>query len=182
MGFVEVSRRAKRRPHQIRSVFAPFFARLRLGVAVGVGALSALLTGAYPIAARAQEDLATIEKAARQEGPMIWYVSFYGADIAEKTAAAFAKKYDGLVVKVVRATTGGIFLRLCQDLRANKTVASVVTMSGIGDHYGLLVRDKVLATYLPRNADAIIETARLTIVPGLVYPMGGGLMAIAYNI
>jgi iron(III) transport system substrate-binding protein len=181
MGFAESSRHVPGRQQGDGPGFGQFFASARRSIAVVLAALFAVLSGAYPNVARAQEDLAAIEKAARQEGPMTWYVSFYGTDIAEKTAAAFAKKYEGLTVKVVRATTGGIFQRLNQDLRANNTVASVVSMSGIGDHYGLLIRDKVLATYTPRNADAIIETARPTIVPGLVYPIGGGLMAMAYN-
>lgn len=131
--------------------------------------------------ADAQSDLAAIEKEARKEGPMTWYLSFYGADIGEKTAKAFTAKYPGLTVKVVRATTGGIFQRLNQDLRANNTVASVVTMSGIGDHYGQLIKGKHLAEYTPGNAALIIPQAKPTIIPGYVYPMGGGLMALAYN-
>ena len=73
---------------------------------------------------------------------------------------AFSKKYEGLTVKAVRATTGGIFQRLNQDLRANNTVASVVSMSGIGDHYGLLMRDKHLASYVPPSASKIIGAAK----------------------
>ena len=72
--------------------------------------------------------------------------------MADKTAEAFGKKYPGLTVKAVRATTGGIFQRMNQDLRANNAVASVFSMSGIGDHYGQLMRDKHLASYMPPSA------------------------------
>ncbi|MGE5511539.1 MAG: ABC transporter substrate-binding protein [Bacteroidota bacterium] len=143
--------------------------------------LAVVLAVNWSASARAQEDLAAIEKAARQEGPMTWYVSFYGADLAEMAVAAFSKKYPGLVVKPVRATTGGIFQRVNQDLRANNPVAGVLSMSGIGDHYGILLRGKSLASYVPANASKIIATARPAIVEGYVYPFGGGLMAMAYN-
>lgn len=143
--------------------------------------LAAGLAAAGPANVQAQEDLAAIEKAAHQEQPMTWYVSFYGADLAEKAAAAFTAKYPGLTVKPVRATTGGIFQRLNQDLRANNTVASVVSMSGIGDHYGILIRGKHLAKYVPAAASNIIPAAKPVIVDGYVYPFGGGLMALAYN-
>ncbi|NJO35437.1 MAG: extracellular solute-binding protein [Rhodospirillales bacterium] len=153
-----------------------FLARSALGaaLAVGVPALSSR-------DASAQADFSELEKAARQESPMTWYVSFYGTEIAEKAVAAFSAKYPGLTIKVVRATTGGTFQRLNQDLRANNVVASVVTMSGIGDHYGELLRGKHLAEYTPKNADKILEQFKPTIVANYVYPMAGGLMAMAYN-
>lgn len=112
---------------------------------------------------------------------MTWYVSFYGQELADKTAEAFAKKYPGLTVKAVRATTGGIFQRVNQDLRANNAVASVLSMSGIGDHYGLLMKDKRLASYTPPSATKIIGAAKPAIVENYVYPFAGGLMAMAYN-
>lgn len=131
--------------------------------------------------AAAQADLSELEKAARQEAPMTWYVSFYGTATAEKAVAAFSAKYPGLTVKVVRATTGGMFQRLNQDLRANNVVASVVTMSGIGDHYGELLRGKHLAEYTPTSAGKILDAFKPAIVSNYVYPMAGGLMAMAYN-
>lgn len=155
---------------------AGVLARSALGAAVAVGAFALLSSNAS-----AQADFADLEKAARQESPMTWYVSFYGTEIAEKAAAAFSKKYPGLTVKVVRATTGGTFQRLNQDIRANNVVASVVTMSGIGDHYGELLRGKHLAEYTPKNAGKILEQLKPTIVTNYVYPMAGGLMAMAYN-
>lgn len=154
----------------------------RLTVYVTMVALVTLVSAfALTSESRAQEDLAAIEKAARQEGPMTWYVSFYGADTADLTTTAFAKKYPGLTVKAVRATTGGIFQRVNQDLRASNAVASVISMSGIGDHHGQLMRDKHLASYKPASASAIIPAFKGGVVEGFIYPMGGGLMALAYN-
>jgi iron(III) transport system substrate-binding protein len=155
---------------------ARFAARSALGVATAVGLLALASRDAS-----AQADFAELEKAARQESAMTWYVSFYGTEIAEKAVAAFSAKYPGITVKVVRATTGGTFQRLNQDLRANNVVASVVTMSGIGDHYGELLRGKHLAEYTPKNAEKILDSFKPTIVPNYVYPMAGGLMAMAYN-
>lgn len=150
--------------------------RAALGAVLAIG-----LATATGHTARAEENMAAIEKAARQEDSMTWYVSFYGTDLAEKAVAAFTKKYPGITVKVVRATTGGTFQRLNQDLRANNIVASVVSMSGIGDHYGVLTRGGHLATWAPPSAGKIIAAAQPAIVEGLVYPFGGGLMAMAYN-
>ena len=155
---------------------AQLLARSALSAAIAAGAL-----GLVSRHALAQADFTELEKAARQESPMTWYVSFYGTEIAEKAVAAFSAKYPGLTIKVVRATTGGTFQRLNQDLRANNVVASVVTMSGIGDHYGELLRGKHLAEYTPKNADKILEQFKPTIVANYVYPMAGGLMAMAYN-
>lgn len=155
---------------------ARFVARSVLGAATAV-CLFALASRD----ASAQADLAELEKAARQESAMTWYVSFYGTEIAEKAVAAFSAKYPGLTVKVVRATTGGIFQRLNQDLRANNVAASVVTMSGIGDHYGELMRGKHLAEYAPKSAGKILEQFKPTVVANYVYPVAGGLMAMAYN-
>lgn len=155
--------------------------RLRGGRMAQTGVLAVAFALAGLASAAAQEDMAAIEKAARQEGPMTWYVSFYGQDLADVTAAAFAKKYPGLTVKAVRATTGGIFQRVNQDLRANNTIASVLSMSGIGDHYGLLMKDKHLARWAPPSAAKTIAAAKGAVVDGYVYPFAGGFMAMAYN-
>ncbi|MGH7043088.1 MAG: ABC transporter substrate-binding protein, partial [Acetobacteraceae bacterium] len=60
-------------------------------------------------------------------------------------------------------------------------VASVLTMSGIGDYYGQLKREGHLAEYTPEAAAKLSPKVASTIDPGYVYPVGGGLMAIAYN-
>ncbi len=126
-------------------------------------------------------DLKAIEEAARKEAPMTWYVSLYSQAVAEKAVAAFAQKYPGLKVIAVRSTTGGSFTRLSQDLKSNVAVASVFSTTGLGGHYQILQRDGRLAEYVPENTAKLGSTVRSAIVPGYVYPMGAGLLAMAYN-
>lgn len=126
-------------------------------------------------------DLKAIEEAARKEGPMTWYISLYSQGVAEKAAAAFARKYPGLKVIPIRATTGGSWQRLSQDLKSNVSTASVFSTTGLGGHYQILHRDGHLAQYVPENAAKLSPSVKPAIVPGYVYPMGAGLLALAYN-
>ena len=126
-------------------------------------------------------DLKAIEEAARKEGPMTWYVSLYDQAVAEKAALVFAQKYPGLKIVPVRSTTGGSFQRLSQDLKNNVAVASIFSTTGLGGQYQILQRDGRLAEYAPEGAAKLSPTVKGAIVPGFVYPMGAGMMAIAYN-
>ena len=130
--------------------------------------------------ATARADTQALYDAARKEAPMTWYISFYGGDIPAKTVAAFAAKYPGLTVNPIRMTSGAIFQRLNQDLRSHVAVASVYT-SSIGGQYDILVHDGVLAEYTPEAATALNPNVKSAIVPGYVYPLGTGLMTLAYN-
>ena len=44
----------------------------------------------------ASADTQAIYEAARKEGPMTWYISFYSQDLPAKAAGGFAKAYPGL--------------------------------------------------------------------------------------
>lgn len=134
-----------------------------------------------PATAAYAADLKAIEQAARKEAPMTWYVSLYSQAVAEKAAAAFSQKYPGLKIIPVRSTTGGSFQRLAQDLKSNVAVASVFSTTGLGGHYQILQRDNRLAEYAPENAAKLNANVKTAIVPGYVYPMGAGLLAMAYN-
>ena len=59
----------------------------------------------------AKADTQATYEAARKEGPMTWYISFYSQDLPAKAAAEFARLYPGLTVTPVRLTSGGIFQR-----------------------------------------------------------------------
>ena len=136
----------------------------------------ALLHGA-PVHA----DLKAVEAAARKEGPMTWYISFYGQEPADKVAAAFSSAYPGLTIIPIRTTTGAAFQRLTLDFKNNVAVASVVSLSGVGGYYDVLMRDGRLDSYVPETADKVSPAMKPTIVPGYLYPIGAGLMAITYN-
>jgi len=163
-----------RRTHQ-KIMSAAFYA---LASASALSGVSFALLHPTPVHAA---DLKAIEEAARKEAPMTWYVSLYSQAVAEKAATAFAQKYPGLKVIPIRSTTGGSFQRLSQDLKSNVAVASVFSTTGLGGHYQILQRDGRLAEYVPENAAKLSPTVRAAIVPGYVYPMGAGLLAMAYN-
>lgn len=141
-----------------------------LRVTVYAFALASALSGVtlallHPTSVHAA-DLKAIEESARKEGPMTWYVSLYSQSVAEKAAAAFARKYPGLKIIPVRSTTGGSFQRLSQDLKSNVAVASVFSTTGLGGHYQILHRDGQLAQYVPESAAKLSPTVRPAIVPG----------------
>ena len=151
------------------------------GAAASILAVSlATIALGLPTSAQAA-DLKAIEDAARKESPMTWYVSLYGQHVAEKTVAAFAQKYPGLKVIAVRSTTGGSFQRLMQDLKNNVAIASVFSTTGQGGQYQLLMREGHLAEFTPENGGKLVPNVASTIKPGYVYPMGAGLLAMAYN-
>jgi iron(III) transport system substrate-binding protein len=151
-----------------------------VGSTVSVLAI-AVFAFAFLCGAIARADVKALEEAARKEGPMTWYISFYGQEEADQTAAAFAKKYPGLSVIPLRTTTGAAFQRLSLDFKNNVPVASVVSLSGVGGYYDILMREGRLAEYVPETADKLSPAMKPTIVPGQLYPIGAGLMAIAYN-
>jgi iron(III) transport system substrate-binding protein len=142
--------------------------------------LALLGVAVYPAVAD-DTDTKALYDAARKEGPMTWYISFYSQDLPARAAAAFAKAYPGLTVTPVRLTSGGIFQRLNQDLRNHVATASVFTTTGIGGQYEMLMRAGELMQYTPQAAAKLVPAAQPMITPGYVYPMGIGLMAIAYN-
>jgi iron(III) transport system substrate-binding protein len=144
-----------------------------LAAAVALGCLQPAIAHAA--------DLKAIEEAARKEGPMTWYVSLYSQVVAEKAAAAFTQKYPGLKIISVRSTTGGSFQRPMQDLKSNVAVASVFSTTGQGGQYQILQRDGRLAEYTPGNGGKLVPNVKSVITPGYIYPMGAGLLAMAYN-
>jgi iron(III) transport system substrate-binding protein len=143
-------------------------------------ALAASVSAAA-VAPAARADEAALLDAARKEGPMTWYISFYAQDLPAQAAALFAKQYPGLTVTPVRLTTGGTFQRLFQDLRNNVAIASVVTATGIGGQYTVLLQGDKLARYTPQAAGQIRPGLKTATTPDFIYPMGAGLFALAYN-
>ena len=169
------------RPSREREV-APTFGSRRHFMQASLGAAAALALG-QPKHAFAQDDAAlrTLYDAAKKEGEMVWYISLYGDTIAKRTTEAFGKKYPGLQVSPVRRTTGSTFQRLNQDLQTNTAVAGVVSMSAIADYYDQLKARGALMQYTPLAAPKLDKSMQALIDPGYAYPMGAGLMAIAYN-
>ena len=157
---------------------------LRLLKTVG-SAVSVLIASTFALTslfgAVARADMKELEEAARKEGPMTWYISFYGQEPADKAAAAFAAKYPGLKVIPIRTTTGAAFQRLTLDFKNNVPVASVVSLSAVGGYYDILLRENRIAEYVPENADKLSPALKPAIVPKQLYPIGAALMAIAYN-
>ena len=151
-------------------------------VACVLATLALMALGFTPLLAGiARADMKALEEAARKEGPMTWYISFYGQEPADKVAAAFAQKYPGLKVIPIRTTTGAAFQRLQLDFKNNVPVASVVSLSAVGGYYDILLREGRIGEYVPENAEKLSPALKPAIVPKLLYPIGASLMAMAYN-
>lgn len=109
------------------------------------------------------EDLPDHEKAlyeaARKEGEITWYTGQMQAEPSEAVGRAFAERYPGLKVNVVRSTSQVAFQRLAQDMRAGVAQCDVFSSTDYS-HAAHLKRQNQLMAYKPRNADGLIEAAR----------------------
>ena len=71
--------------------FRPRFSKTTGSALVGAALALVATTLAFGTSARA--DMKALEEAARKEGPMTWYISFYGQEPADAAAKAFMEKY-----------------------------------------------------------------------------------------
>ena len=76
-----------------------------------------LALGRVPAATAQPSDDAAKVEAAKKEGKIVWYVSMFDIDTAEKVGQAFETKYPGVQVQVVRATAGVIYQRVLQEAK-----------------------------------------------------------------
>jgi len=112
-----------------------------------------LVFGLRPAIA-ANEDAAKIAEA-KKEGKVVWYVSMFDIDTAEKVGQAFEKRYPGIKVEVVRATAGVIYQRVLQETQAGVTADDVFSSTEEG-HYLHFKDQKLIRPYVPAGADQVL--------------------------
>ena len=131
--------------------------------------LALILLSPLPPAAAADmsPEEAQLYAAAKPEGELTWYVAQFTTSNAERVANAFAARYPGLKVNVVRATGQVIYARLTQDMKAGQPQCDMFSATDLG-HMVQLKKDGQLLRYTPPNA-AKVEPAYQGIDPDGFY-------------
>ena len=154
---------------------------LRRSVLRGCGYLAvapALAASAWPAAARADE--AAKLTAAEKEGKVVWYVSMFDIDTAEKVGKAFEARYPGVSVEVVRATAGVIYQRVLQESQAGVFADDVFSSTDEG-HYLNFKERGLTRPYVPAGADQVLPRFQ-GIDPDNYYQVASvGLILLLYN-
>jgi iron(III) transport system substrate-binding protein len=75
------------------------------------------LVAAAALPGRSHADMATLEKAARDEGELTWYVAQMDTESAEMFGRAFTAAYPGIRVEIIRVTGQVVMQRLMLDIK-----------------------------------------------------------------
>src|SRR5690606_12238570 len=119
---------------------------------------------AAPAALPAPISLDELYAKAKDEREVTWYIAYYRTEVAERVAAAFAEKYPGLKVNVIRASGQVIFQRLGQDLRAGSQNCDVFSGSDTS-HYEYLKANGIFAPFRPVTLDELIPVVQEAVDP-----------------
>lgn len=114
-----------------------------------------LALGRVPAATAQPSDDAAKVAAAKKEGKIVWYVSMFDIDTAEKVGQAFETRYPGISVQVVRATAGVIYQRVLQEAQAGITADDVFSSTEEG-HYLNFKEQNLIRPYVPAGADQVV--------------------------
>jgi len=129
---------------------------LRRSLLRGCGYLAvvpAFAASAWPAPARADE--AVRLAAATKEGKIVWYISMFDIDTAEKVGKAFEARYPGITVDVVRATAGVIYQRVLQESQSGVFADDVFSSTDEG-HYLNFKEKNLTRPYVPVGADQVL--------------------------
>jgi iron(III) transport system substrate-binding protein len=126
-----------------------------------------LIAGTFGIlsyrAARAQ-GLPAHEQALYEEAKakpeVTWYTGQMQAEPNEAVATAFANRFPGLKVNVVRSTSQVAFQRLSQDMRAGVAQCDVFSSTDYS-HCSFLKSEGRLLQFRPKNADGMLDAIKV---------------------
>ncbi|UYN97630.1 MAG: extracellular solute-binding protein [Enhydrobacter sp.] len=126
-----------------------------------------------------QAEMGALERDARSEGHLTWYVAHYTSEAAADLANAFGDRY-GVKVKVVHTTAQVSYQRLLQDLKNKQAICDVFSSTDVG-HYVRLKDKGYLARYEPQNAAKIAEPFRSFDRDGFYHATSAGFVLLTYN-
>jgi iron(III) transport system substrate-binding protein len=135
--------------------------RFFCGLATGA---AAALTQRRALAQELPAHELALYEAAKREGQITWYTGQMQAEPSEAIGRAFAERFPGLKVNVVRSTSQVAFQRLAQDMRARVSQCDVFSSTDYS-HAMHLKREGRLMAYRPQNAAGLIEVARKSADP-----------------
>lgn len=104
----------------------------------------------------ADADIDKLYEAAKKEEPINWYEVPMAAEVGERVAAAFMKKYPGVQVTAQRAPAQTFFQKVNQEIQANVPGADVFTSSVTNHLIDLKARD-LLLKYEPKSAATMLD-------------------------
>ncbi|MBN8955066.1 MAG: extracellular solute-binding protein, partial [Rhizobiales bacterium] len=144
-----------------------------LGCGIGQGARSAL---ARDMTAHEKE----LYEAAKKEGELTWYTAHSDDLTAQALGRDFESLFPGINVQVVRTTAQVAFQRVSQEIKASAMQVDVLSSTDIG-HYVYLKEKKLLAKYVPENADKVLDVYKNYDPDGFYHVTSAGLIGIGYN-
>ncbi len=128
----------------------------------------------------AKADLAALEKGARAEGSVTWYVAQVDAERAEEIGRAFTADYPGITVSVIRTTGQVAFQRLLMDIK-NHTPQCDVFSATDASHLPILKDRNELTGFVPENAVHLMPHFARVSDPGLYYVTNAARYFMIYN-
>ncbi len=128
----------------------------------------------------AHASLDSLEKDARGEGALTWYVAQMSGEVAEAMGKRFTARYPGIKVTAIRTTGQVAYERLMQELK-NKTPQCDVFSSTDIAHYPALKKREALANYDPVNAAALAPAFHGLGEDGYYYPAIASLQGIIHR-
>ncbi len=150
----------------------------RRQILAGLAGLAAGGLGLRPCPAHA--DLATLEKAAKAEGTLTWYIAQLDTETAERMGKAFSARYPGITVSVIRTTGQVAYERLLQDLKNNAPQCDVFSSTDIAQ-YPALKKRGALARFTPDGAAGLLPAAAGDRRSGILLPLRDDRASDDYN-
>ena len=142
--------------------------------------VAAILATVSPVASvPAHADMAALEKAARKEGEVTWYVASIDAQSAEAAGRAFTAKY-GPKVNVIQAPAPVTFQRLTQDLAQKAPSADVFSSVNVG-HFVTLKQNGALLAYKAERSSALLPAFQALDKDSMFHSTVASVVVIAYN-
>jgi iron(III) transport system substrate-binding protein len=111
-------------------------------------------SGAVNASSATPIDEASLHEAAKQEGKLVYYMSYYNQEILTQIGAAFKEKYPGIEFEGTRKISGPLFQQLSQEMQAGIKNCDVYSTGDIGHTLKLKAGQKLLP-YKPIGVEAI---------------------------
>ncbi|MSP01958.1 MAG: extracellular solute-binding protein [Acetobacteraceae bacterium] len=142
--------------------------------------LAAAGFGAMLVPRPVHAGLETLHQAAKQEGPLTWYVAQMTGEAAESMGKRFTRRFPGVGVTAIRTTGQVAYSRLLQDLKNNTPQCDVFSSTDIA-HYPALKARGALARYRADSAGGLAPAFHGLGDDEYFYPTTASVHAMVYN-
>jgi iron(III) transport system substrate-binding protein len=125
-------------------------------------------------------ELAVLEKGARAEGELTWYVAQMDTETAEAFGRAFTAAYSGIRVEIIRVTGQVIMQRLMLDIKNNSPHCDVFSTTD-PSHMPQLREHGELAQYRPEGFANMRPQFQAQSEPDWYHPTNAGRWILLHN-